>query len=833
MPGASSTADAGAPPGPLPSTAEVRALAAGLITPELIVFPVRHHSPGCAWQLRRLFADNPPCVVLVEGPRSFTPMVSLLTHPEAKTPLAIYSYSVSKPGAEAPERRRAAYYPFCDYSPELVALREAQARNIACRFIDLDFSEQCLLETRPGPEEEAVSLLDEGHFGRSRYLQVLADQLGCRDHEELWEHLFEVGAANLTLSEHVAQVAAYCYLARTEYPEAELQRDGTLAREQEMAWHIEQALAERRESKNERPEGAGPVLVVLGGFHAVVVPELLGSEIRRPSVSRSSVSRDESALIRYSFERLDRLNGYASGMTSPAWHQLIWNRTLASQKAGHDPSPRRRRDAALKLLFDIAQELRKKHGLSLPMPALAAAYEQVLRLAALRERPAPVRDDLVDAITSCFVKGDADGDGALILAVTRRTLSGREMGRVPPGAGTPPLVRDFALRAHRQRLRIDDPDRKKVVLDLYRRPPHRTTSRLLHGLAFLRVPFARRTAGPDFVAGRGLDRLQEHWEYSYSVATEAALVEASMYGVTVPMAVANRFASRLDQLDEADHRDAGAAARTLTEACTLGLHDHLPRVLGSLRSAVGADPNFESVASAAGTLGLLWESREPLEARDVTELPELLRAAYDRATYLGRELRGAPDDGGTAVTGLVRLRELLISDGGRDLDASLYWEMVAALQAQHDLPLIRGAATGLLYAAGRLSDEDLAAAVEGHFTGLSRAREAVSFLRGLLQTSREAAWQQPSLLNVLDRLFREWDEEAFVAALPELRLAFAEMTPKETDRIAQAVASLHGASDLGPLVRYDLTESDVEANLALSAAVREVLVEDGLGGWLR
>ena len=825
MPGASSTADLGAPPAPLPTTDEVRALAAGLITPELIVFPVRHHSPGCAWQLRRLFADNPPSVVLVEGPRSFTPLVSLLTHPEAKMPLAVYSYSVTKGGGE-PEVRRAAYYPFCDYSPELVALREAQARNIACRFIDLDFSEQCLLESKGGAEDEAVSLLDEGHFGRSRYLQVLATQLGCRDHEELWEHLFEVSAADRTLSEHVAQVAAYCYLARSEYSTEELERDATLAREQEMAWHVKQALTER-------PEGAGPVLLVIGGFHAVVLPELLASEIRRPAFTRSSIAREESALIRYSFERLDRLNGYASGMTSPAWHQLIWDRTLTAQRAGHDPSPRRRRDAALKLLFDIATELRKKHKLSLPMPALAAAYEQVLRLAALRERPAPVRDDLLDAITSCFVKGDTDGDGALILAVARRTLSGKEMGRVPPGAGTPPLVRDFALRASRQRLKIDDPDRKKAVLDLYRRPPHRVTSRLLHGVAYLRIPFARRTAGPDFVNGSGLDRLQEHWDYSYSVATEAALVEASMYGVTVPMAVANRFAARLDQLGPEGHRDARFAARTLTEACMLGLHDHLPRVLGVLRTAVGADPNFDSVASAAGTLGLLWESREPLEARDVTELPELLRAAYERSAYLGRELRGAPDDGGAAVTGLVRLRELLVSEGGRDLDPLLYWEMVASLQTHHELPLIRGAATGLLYAAGRMTDAELASAVEGHFTGLSRAREAVSFLRGLLQTSREAAWQQPSLLSVLDRLFREWDEEAFVAALPELRLAFAEMTPKETDRIAEAVARIHGKSGLGPLVRYDLTEPELAANLALSATVREVLAEDGLDGWLQ
>ena len=73
MPDVSWTADA-------PGADALRALAARLVTPELIVFPVRHHSPACAWQLRKLLATTPVSAVLVEGPRSFTRLIPQLTH---------------------------------------------------------------------------------------------------------------------------------------------------------------------------------------------------------------------------------------------------------------------------------------------------------------------------------------------------------------------------------------------------------------------------------------------------------------------------------------------------------------------------------------------------------------------------------------------------------------------------------------------------------------------------------------------------------------------------------------------------------------------------------
>jgi hypothetical protein len=89
------------------------------------------------------------------------------------------------------------------------------------------------------------------------------------------------------------------------------------------------------------------------------------------------------------------------------------------------------------------------------------------------------------------------------------------------------------------------------------------------------------------------------------------------------------------------------------------------------------------------------------------------------------------------------------------------------------------------------------------------------------------------LLTSLDALLDGWDEAQFIGVLPDLRLAFAAMTPKETDRIAEAVAVLHGGKSLGSLVNHDVGEWQLQANLALSRTLSEVLEADGLAAWVR
>ena len=96
-----------------------------------------------------------------------------------------------------------------------------------------------------------------------------------------------------------------------------------------------------------------------------------------------------------------------------------------------------------------------------------------------------------------------------------------------------------------------------------------------------------------------------------------------------------------------------------------------------------------------GHLALLREGREPLEAH------RLVRSRRPGAGRLcpgdlprpgaGRGEEVPPED---AVDALARLRELLASPSAGDLDPDPYWAMVDRLRTDHDLPLVRGAATG-------------------------------------------------------------------------------------------------------------------------------------------
>jgi hypothetical protein len=208
-----------------------------------------------------------------------------------------------------------------------------------------------------------------------------------------------------------------------------------------------------------------------------------------------------------------------------------------------------------------------------------------------------------------------------------------------------------------------------------------------------------------------------------------------------------------------------------------------------------------------------------------------VRSAFDRSLYCGGELP-TTGDLRAAVLALVQLRELLVGAAGADLDQTPFWALVERLAGEHPSSLVRGGAQGLRYAAGRIDAAELGRATAGHLAGASDASDAVGYAQGLLLTARESAWQDTELMPQLDALLGGWDEATFVAHLPDLRLAFADLTPRETDRVARLLASLHGLEGLGPLQTRGVDEAAVARHLQVSREVAELLRADRLGEWV-
>lgn len=772
----------------------------------VIYFPVRHHSPACAWHVRKLIREVRPAAVLIEGPRDATPLIPLLVHPETRMPVAIYATYVRRHEG-APPDRNAAYYPLCEFSPELVALKTAIEIGARVAFIDLTFPEKVeahVLDRADGaplPRRGLQSMQDEGWFTHSRLLRAACVRTGSRDPDDLWDHLFEVDYRERPTTDFVRNVLGYCALARRDHTDEVLASDGCLAREQAMA----AAIAEEE----------GSTIVVTGGFHSVALPATTPA---LPKPLKIAPEDRQLVLMRYSFEQLDRLNGYASGMPAPEFYQRAWD----DKDVSH-------------LLVETARLCREKSlGISTADAIAATAHAQ--RLAMLRGHVLTSREDVLDSVRSLFIKGTDDAEGVPVLAIARKLLAGDRVGNVPAEAGQPPIVHDFRNTASLLRIQLDRLDTTEVTLDLYRRAPHRDISRFFHRLAFLEVPFATFVRGPDFVAGVNLERIQEVWTYSWSPQTESSLIERSLYGSTIAEAASSVL---LERFQEAESQGQGRSAATATQlvlhACRMGLHRHTQDLLSRVGGLLADDAALDSVVKAMETLLILEVSREPLEAHHLSGLRELATTAYHRACYLIPGLINTPPEEEAkqldALNALFQAVRLL-GDGPdlQQLRGDALRELASGAGAGGaGSSAMRGGAAGLLHGDGQIAEEDLVSRLRGHLlSSRDDGSDGPNFLRGLMKTDRCALWQVSGILECLNEVMRGWDADRFVKMLPLLRLALADLTPRETDVIARRVAAFLGAESLKVAYMPDVSSEEMLRAVAVDAMVRAALVADGL-----
>ena len=424
--------------------------------------PIRHHSPACALALSALLEEVRPATVLIEGPVEYADLLPSLQDPRTVPPVALLSLG----------ERTASYYPLAEFSPEWVALRWAGEHGAEAVFIDrsarLREDDDPRSDTRGDARGGVARTLQaERYLARSRSLDALARRLGCRDHDEVWEHLFEDRATADIRSwrDFFSDTLAWAGLARLDVEREVLDTDGTHAREAVMAAALRRHLPESSASTGADGKGfeapATPVAVVTGGFHTMALLDCLDATEHAAWLPEAQPQPGGPAwLIRYDYARLDALRGYGAGMPSPGLWQRAWRaRTGAGPLAGSGTgSPRAKRRTAqtapesaaaarafaTTVVIDVATALRG-FGEPLGTAQVLATVEQAIRLAALRGRAWPGRCDILDALTSCLVKDETGLSGNLGAAVAS-VLAASDVGEVPEGIATPPLVRQVRDR---------------------------------------------------------------------------------------------------------------------------------------------------------------------------------------------------------------------------------------------------------------------------------------------------------------------------------------------------------------------------------------------------
>ncbi|MCP8969763.1 DUF5682 family protein [Ectobacillus ponti] len=735
----------------------------------VVYMPVRHHSPACAFHVQQLMDVYQPEIILVEGPAECTPLIPHLVSGDTEAPVSMYCSYDDKTEALAPGGgKHRAYYPFLDYSPELVALREAAARGIPSAFIDLPYKEY-LFATR-----EEGELPEDHYFRRSAYVHMLAERTGCRSFHEFWEKYFELQGMEMDTAAFIRQLLGYCLYTRADYTKDMLERDGCTARELHMAKEI--AKARKQYSR---------VLVITGGFH---VPGLLELEGTKEKLAKSPLpaAHAKAYLMPYSFRESDQAEGYDSGMPAPVFYQWLWEK-------GRDK-------AAEQLMLRTARQLRGE-GVSLADEIEAA--RMLRELALLRGKLQPGLYELTDAVRSVFVKGEL-GPAEKAMQVLHDRLRGTKRGKLSADAEVPPLVQDFRALAAKFRLPVRSTVPQETTLDIYKKESHRRLSQWFHRLSFLGVPFCERLRGPNLARRQHVHLMRETWRYRFSAQVESALIDLSVYGATVEEAAQDLLQERL-------HRTKGRAgerAFLLLEAYLSGLFADATRYLALAEEAIGEDGDFVSMTECAYYLSRMEGAEGAAEQ------------ARSKALFLFSTL-----DGGEAAVTAEKLLELYQLDPGDEALAEALERYTVREKRQSE---VEGVAHGLLAVLERRSMADVLTAAQGYFYGSGdMQKQAPFFLRGLFAGAKELFLYNKGLLEGLSHVLESLAEEAFLELLPHLRLLFGQFTPLEVDRVAKQVVGLYeGEVDIRQ--EEPVSEAVLAYGMELDRRARYMLRERGL-----
>ena len=646
---------------------------------------IRHHSPAMSVATPHLLEGFAPDVLAVELPAEAADWLDWLTHPEAVAPLAM---AFSRGGGLS-------FYPFADFSPELVALRWARANSVPVVCLDLPV-------TTPEPEKAS-----EESPGDSRGRDALFARARANDTQEAWDRLVEAPAPGSAPEQ--LRIAALAHGWALRRAEGRIDAN-TRAREERMNRVLGRELSAGRR-----------VAAMVGSFHAaaLLAPEPGPLDAAGPDVA--------GCLVRYTFAQLDSRSGYPAGIRDPGWQQVV----LASELA-----PGGLRDEATRLITEITRRLRAAGHPAGPGEA-AETTRMALDLAALRGLAAPSRRELIEAATTVLAQGEVLGRGRVVAEALEQVLIGDRSGRVAPG--TPVSALRANVLAELEALRIPLEKNEQLCLEPLRNPRdlrrHVLLTRLFTGGITFASPIDRGLS-------RGAETVGLSWDLRWSTATEASIELAAPRGLTPEQVAATVLLTRQAETPQ-------EATALLTEAAGCALESAMKRAFRLVVPLAGR-VGFTDAVALSVALAEVASSHIP----GASLLPEQqrMRAAELRDEFASaavRELRGIrgsddPED--------ARALAVFVAQG--DSHALSLGHALEQL-AGDGSPLMQGAAAGLLLdddSAGRVASWLDAPTPEAR-------RALRRRLVGLLTTALPRFDSSPATIALVDRVGGIPDDE--------------------------------------------------------------------------
>ena len=704
----------------------------------LKVFGIRHHGPGSSRSLEQALEQFQPDVILIESPADAESVLQYAADPEIKLPVAILVYNPN-------DLNQASYLPYAAFSPEWVTMQYGFKNEIPMKFMDLPlgyhFSEQ--ESTQKIIFDFDKKGKEDAHVHRDP-LGKMATLAGYSDSERWWETTFE---QQFNPTEIFEQIEAMITALREAQPD---DRIDTLRREAFMRITLRQAIK----------DGFEKIAVVCGAWH---VPAITEFQKYKQSADKAFLKghkkiKTKATWIPWSYERLAFESGYGAGVKSPAWYDLLFHH---------------KKNATIHWMSKVSELLRAE-GIDASAAHAVEAVRLAETLATIRNLQIPGILELKEAAMTVFGNGSAE----TLSWIERKLVIGERYGEVPDSIPMIPLQKDLEKSIKSARLTKERNSLEKVEkkLDL-RKKTNLDASRLIHRLNILDIPWGSLLEGSEFATGS----FSENWKLKWVPDFAIKIIEAGMWGNTVPEAASRKLVEKAKETTELSPLAAQVASSLLAD-----LPAAIPFLIKRLREISTLTNDALHLMDSLPSLVRILRygnvrKTDTEQVRTVVEefIPRLCIGLTACCVSLDEE------NSKGVFEKIVSANHAISILGNTGLQTS--WNTALKQMVLHPAihPILKGACTRILFEKQLYDVKATATQMHYALSMANDATESATWLEGFLHGSGLLLIHNPSLWKILDDWVDEISMSNFKEIIPLLRRTFSKFPGAEREKMLQ------------------------------------------------
>ncbi|WP_110113109.1 DUF5682 family protein [Bacillus sp. CGMCC 1.16541] len=727
------------------------------------IFGVRHLSPASAYHVEKWLDDVKPTAVLIEGPADATPLIAHIARKEVKPPLAIMAYTQEVPV-------QTVVYPLASYSPEYRAIIWAIQHDVHVSFIDLPSSITLAREKET-----------ERYEGESIY-ERMASIAGELDYESYWERSYEHIQSSQSFQQAIHTFSSHLR-------ELEREDDENMHREAFMKQQIRQKIEEGYDPNK--------IAVITGAFHVKGLQEAQNQEV--PVVQPVATNL---TLMPYSNFKLSARSGYGAGNDAPAYFEMMWE-CMQRGKLHELPSY---------YMTSVASALRES-GTFRSSAEVIEGVRLAHSLALFRDGFLPTLRDLRDAATVNL----GQGEFSVIAEACAQVETGINIGFLPEGVSQTPIQDDFyrevkklKLEKYRttvkQTVQLDLRENRRVkrkeaaFLDLNR-------SSFFHKLQVLQLPFAL----PVFYEQDDAT-WAERWDIQWTPEVEMQLVETTLLGESIDLAVAFRLKERLES-----SKRVSQAAEVVHTAFQCGMLTMMKVAQVTVQHLTVDEGDFIETASAATNIAQVVQYGDVRKV-DSTSLQPIVKQLFLRSTLLLVDSTRCNNDAARLIMDAMNEVNAIALQLYELIDEGEWLRVLKEVAFRDDLnPLLSGYACTLLLERNQIDAKTLSEEVARRLSPGVPVDLGAGWFEGLCVRNKYALLSRPFLWEQIDDYVSSLSNEQFYRALVFLRRAFTSFTSVDRAKVAELLGDLWGGDSL--MISEQLHESLTEEE---EAAINEL-----------